>query len=146
MYMLVTVTEDSFKLTVTFFLVRFTGPYGAIPSHIAAREGHVPLLRLFSQRDVSMNTLVTCSDDGREKSPLHVAAEQGHMDTVTVLLQQLKAHVNLQDSEGETALHSTVINEYDQFAMKTKGDYTETAKVGWFYYIKVCIQRKIVSN
>lgn len=105
------------------------GPLGALPSHIAAKEGHIPILRIFSQKDFNMNTRVPCYEDGREKSPLHVAAEEGQFETVMVLIDQLGVDVNIRDSEGETPLHCTVINEYDLYGMKSKEEYTETAKI-----------------
>ena len=105
------------------------GQFGAIPTHIAAKEGHIPLLRLFCQRGFNINTRVPCFEGNREKSPLHVAAEEGQVETVMVLTDQLGAEVNIRDSEGETPLHCTVINEYDPFCMKSKDAYTETSKV-----------------
>ena len=105
------------------------GPTGAIPTHIAAKEGHIPLLRLFHQKDFNINTRVPCFGDAREKSPLHVAAEDGQVETVMVLIEQLGAEVNMRDSEGETPLHCTVIEEYDPFCIRSKDEFTETSKV-----------------
>lgn len=105
------------------------GPTGAIPTHIAAKEGHIPLLRLFRQRDFNINTRVPCFEDTREKSPLHVAAQDGQVETVMVLIDQLAADFNMRDSEGETPLHCTVIEEYDPFCLRSKDEFTETAKV-----------------
>lgn len=104
------------------------GPFGAIPMHIAAEEGHVGMVRLFVQQDVGVNTKVTCDEEGREKAPLHIACEQGHIEEVIVLLDQLKADVNLQCSEGETPLHCCVIREYDNFGMKSKDDFAEVTR------------------
>lgn len=104
------------------------GQHGAIPIHIAAREGHANLVRLFCQHEVNANIKVPCYD-AKDKAPIHVAAERGHAETVFALLQCCHAAVDVRDSEGETPLHSCVINEYDPLGMKSKDDYTETVKV-----------------
>ncbi len=102
---------------------------GAIPIHIAAKEGHIALIELFANRDVNVNTKVPCYSDSREVTPLHVAAEEGHKETVLALLEQFGAEVNMTDSEGETPLHCTVIKEYDNYGMKSKDDFVDTAKI-----------------
>ena len=104
------------------------GQHGSIPLHMAAREGHTALVRLYCSHDVNPNVKVPCYDN-REKAALHVAAEYGHVETVHALLEYHGADVNITDSEGETALHCTVLNEYDPMGMKSKEDYTETAKL-----------------
>ncbi len=121
------------------------GYQGAIPTHIAAKEGHIPLLRLFRQKDFNVNTRVPCFEGGRDKTPLHVAAEAGQVETVMVLVEQLGAEVNLRDSEGETPLHGTVIDEYDPFSVKSKDDFTETAKVSDKKVVSRCGQGWIVD-
>ena len=105
------------------------GEHGALPIHIAAKEGHIHLLRLLHSLDVNFNVKIPCYEEKRELTPLHVAAEQGHYETVLVMLEQFGAEVNLCDSEGETPIHCTVINEYDQYGMKSKDDFSDTIKV-----------------
>ena len=104
------------------------GEYGALPVHVAAKEGHVTLLRLFHALDFNMNMKIPCYEDEREVTPLHIACEQGHYETALALIE-FNADVNIIDSEGETPLHCTVLNEYDAYGMKSKDDFTDTAKV-----------------
>ena len=104
------------------------GQHGAVPMHIAAREGHAALVRLYSNYEVNVNTRVPCYDE-RDKAPLHVACEQGHAETALALLEYCGADVNINDSEGETPLHCTIINTYDSLGMKSKDDYAETVKI-----------------
>ena len=76
---------------------------------------------------VNPNIKVPCYDE-KEKSPLHVAAERGHAETVYALLEHCGASVDVRDSEGETPLHCASIHEYDPLGMKSKDDFTETIK------------------
>ena len=105
------------------------GMFGAIPIHIASNEGHVDLIRLFCYQQVSPNTSIACFSGMREKSPLHVASESGHVQTVITLVEEFEANVNIRDSEGETPLHCSVLNEYDMYGMRSKEDYGEVAEV-----------------
>ncbi len=104
------------------------GQHGAVPMHIAAKSGHSLLVRLFCEYGVNPNIKIPCYDE-REKAPIHVAAEEGHFEVVMMLLNECGAEPNIRDSDGETPLHCVSINEYDPLSMKSKEDFTDTAKV-----------------
>lgn len=105
------------------------GQHDAIAPHIAAKEGHIHLIQLFCPRYVvNINVKIPCFLDGREKSVLHLASENGHVETVKTLLNQFEAEVNLKDSDGNTPLHCCVLNPYDPRRLREKEDFNDTAK------------------
>ena len=105
------------------------GQHGAIPIHMAAREGHNGLIKMFCEvYEVNPDIKVPCYDE-LEKSPLHVAASQGHGETALIMIEECGADMNITDSEGNTPLHHTVLQEYDPLGMKAKDDITDTVKV-----------------
>lgn len=63
------------------------------------------LLLEFSPNLRFSSPLVHCS-----RLPIHLAAWEGHADVLEVLLDYDKELANLQDSDGNTALHLTVMN------------------------------------
>ena len=106
------------------------GQWGTIPPHIAAKEGHIHLIQLFCSRDVgNINIKIPCYPDKREKAPIHLAAENGHVETVLALLDQFDADANQKDSDGNTPLHCVVLNQYNPHRMRDKEYFNETARV-----------------
>jgi len=87
--------------------------------------------QVFCARDAgNINVKIPCFDDNREVSPLHLAAENGHVETVIALLDQFKADVTLRDSDGNSALHSVVHQPYHPYRMRDRDYFYATAKVG----------------
>ena len=114
------------------------GCWGAIPTHIAAREGHIHLIQLFCSLNMgNVNIKLPCYADRREKAPLHLAAENGHVETVLALLDQFEADCNLKDSDGNTPLHCVVLNPYDVGRMRDKQYFIQTARVLVKYRVSV---------
>lgn len=86
---------------------------GATPLLRAIECNHLPIVRLFLQRDFD------CTSRGRfNRSPLHVAAFHGGDTIVQLLLEHTPdLDVNAQDKNGRTALH----DRYNPLQTKTKG-------------------------
>lgn len=70
---------------------------GRTPLHYAAENGHIAVIRMFSERHAILNVK---DRDGR--TPLHGAAGAGQIEAVRVLLS-LGASVNVEDGRGNTA-------------------------------------------
>ena len=87
-------------------------------------------LQVFCARDSgNINVKIPCFKDAREVAPLHLAAENGHVETVIALLDQFHADVNLRDSAHNTALHCVVLEPYNTFQMRDRDFFYATAKV-----------------
>ena len=95
-------------------------------------------MQVFCSRDVgNINIQIPCYADQREKAPLHLAAENGHAETVVALLDQFNAEVNLKDSDGNTPLHCCVLNPYHPYKMRDKDYFYATAKVLIRYHVSI---------
>lgn len=77
----------------------------------------------------NINVKIPCFADNREVAPLHLAAENGHVETVIALLDQFKADISLRDSDGNTALQCVVLQPYHPYRMRDRDFFYATAKV-----------------
>ena len=84
-----------------------------------------------------INAKVPCYQDKREKAQMHLACENGHVETVIALLDQFGADVNLTDSQANTPLHCLVLFPYQHLKMRDKDHYYATAKILVKYNAKV---------
>ena len=102
------------------------GQTGPSPLHIAAMEGHVPLIDMFLNF-VDVNTKDTCRADAKEKTPLHLAAARGLVETANFLLERFQADVNALDSDAQTPLQCAVAERHSFRSMRRKEDYNRMA-------------------
>jgi len=59
--------------------------------------------------------------------PLHLAAENGHVETVTALLDLFHADANIRDSDGNNALHRLIMRPHRKHSMRNFDAFTATA-------------------
>lgn len=60
---------------------------------------------------LSSDELVNILDPNNGNAPIHIAAQNGHLDLVNLLIEK-KAEVNVQNKKGNTALHMAVGYDY----------------------------------
>ncbi len=77
--------------------------------HIAAMHGH----HIVAHKLCTSFFGDVHSVDSAGYTPLHYAAERGHLDTVKVLIEQ-QARLDIQDASGETPLHKAVKNGHER--------------------------------
>lgn len=80
-----------------------------------SRAGDIESLKEIFTTLIDPSMLVTCRDSVSQSSALHVAAANGHLETVKYILSlipkdKLKEFVNLENETGNTALHWASLN------------------------------------
>jgi ankyrin repeat protein len=135
---------------------------GTLPIHVAASAGHVHLVQLFCSIDQSTvqrryeevgnkppkddksskNDRPSTIVEGR--TPLHAAAERGHVETVLALVDLFSADVNATDASGNTSLHLVVSRRHRATVDRSPEFYDVTAQTLIKYGIDV--DRKNVNG
>ena len=81
------------------------------PVHSACRWNTIPIDEI-KKMIVNTPVSVSCADPGNGNTPLHIAAQNGHINIVKLLLE-LKASTSIKNSSGNTPLHMSI--EYDYY-------------------------------
>jgi len=77
---------------------------------LAAEENHLPIVKLFVEARVDLNTPLWQS-----KTPLYLACERGHFETADYLAHRFEADVNVPcDKSNKTALYIAAENNHPQ--------------------------------
>jgi len=101
---------------------------GFLPIHVAAKAGQTNIVQLLCSVDLKNVNVLTEHRRGEvQQAPLHLAAEQGHAETVTTLLELFGADVNIKDSNGNTALHCLVLHTHRPQLMRDIDFFNATA-------------------
>jgi len=103
--------RDTVKRQIVDFLVQyqagvaFADCRGMTPMHHACYRGHIRCVQglLEHQADPQVVT-------AQGRSGIHLACEKGHSEVVQLVVQMWPHGVNLQDAEGNTALHLCALN------------------------------------
>jgi len=103
-----------------------------------------PMMQVFCARDAgNINVKIPCFADNREVAPIHLAAENGHVETVIALLDQFKADISLKDSDGNTPLHCVVLDPYHPYRMRDRDFFYATAKVSFILWMCAVVKHSI---
>jgi len=115
---------------------------GLLPIHIATLQGHVHLVQVLCVRDAANISARTKDEDklhsthfsssthyssSTNRCPLHLAAENGHVETITALLDLFSADPNVGDSFGNSPLHSLVLRKHQKHIMRSEDCFTSCA-------------------
>lgn len=73
--------------------------------HIAAAEGDEPLLKYFY--GVRASASIT---DNQDRTPMHLAAENGHANVIEILADKFKASIYERTKDGSTLMHIASLN------------------------------------
>jgi ankyrin repeat protein len=88
--------------------------------HIAAINGKIKMIRLLQKLFLKSYTLLKDrinEQDYRKNTPLHLAVLGNHFNTIRYLLNFKNININLQNSDGNTALHISLKKNYNLISL-----------------------------
>lgn len=84
---------------------------GQTPVHIAAAEGDEALLKYFYGIRASASI-----PDNQDRTPMHLAAENGHAHIIEILADKFKASIFERTKDGSTLMHIASLNGHAECA------------------------------
>lgn len=84
---------------------------GQTPLHIAAAEGDEALLKYFYGVRASASIA-----DNLDRTPMHLAAENGHANVIEILADKFKASIYERTKDGSTLMHIASLNGHAECA------------------------------
>lgn len=105
--------EDLTKLITAYANIDAKNKFGMTPLHIAADGGYNKIVELLLKENANINAL----EDNNNYTPLMIAVEKNNPSLVQYFIDE-GADLNLQDNEGNTALHIAFENGYNEIADK----------------------------
>jgi len=88
-------------------------PEGKTALHLAAHAGTMDATRVLCEGGAEVDIV-----DNDDRTPLHVAALNGHLEVVAYLLEKAHASANMLDKNDQTALHFACIGGYLEVCQK----------------------------
>lgn len=85
---------------------------GQTPLHIAASEGDEVLVKYFYGVRASAHIA-----DNQDRTPMHLAAENGHANIIELLCDKFKASILERTKDGSTLMHIASLNGHADCAM-----------------------------
>jgi len=82
---------------------------GLLPVHVAAIAGNYHIVEMLCEAD---RGAVHAATTRHQRTPLHLAARQGHVETVALMADRLGTDVSCRDVDGNTPLHCIVVRPH----------------------------------
>ncbi|KAK3736343.1 hypothetical protein QZH41_020795, partial [Actinostola sp. cb2023] len=103
--------SGSFVSSLTFPSAICSFQHGFTPLHLASQNGDPALIRMLMN---SPGVRVDARTVGKERTPLHYAAQEGHIEVVSTLISKTVAPIHMRDSRGQIPLHLAALNGYKE--------------------------------
>lgn len=119
---------------------------GQTSLHIAAAEGDEALVKYFYGVRASASIA-----DNLDRTPMHLAAENGHANIIEILADKFKASIYERTKDGSTLMHIASLNGHAECAtmLFKKGVYLHMPNKVWvrlFYFFEKYIKIFSIST